>query len=457
MKQRSDMKHFYPLFFTATLLFSGCTSISKEQKKAIYTSDKSKKAFTHPLKLNREEEDRFILGKSFFRIPWVEAPSATTARDGLGPLFNANTCQSCHPNNSSGIALNGDGSVNRALLLRLSNVDNKNMDNALIKKIGFIPDPTYGVQLAVNGNMKVPFEGVVESEITYIKGTYSEGSSYELRTIAYKAEKLNYGVLSKNTNIAPRLALPLIGMGFLEDISAEDILSYEDINDSDKDGISGRANWVYSPEKKRVVLGRFAYKATAETVKHQTANAAHNDMGLTNPLYPNENCTEQETACMKANRGSDRFDMTEQRLDAIAFYLKSLKIPKQRVDANFTQGQKIFRSIGCAKCHRETFHTKSRELIHPYSDLLLHDMGKDLDDGHSDFKASSSEFRTTPLWGIGLRAKISGAFNLLHDGRARSFEEAILWHGGEAQSARDAFKALEKQYRNYLVDFLKGL
>lgn len=455
------MKHKFntPFFLATSLLFLGCSCENEKlsNTQEIFTNDTTKKAFSQMQRLNNKDEDMFILGKSFFSVPWVEAPSATTARDGLGPLFNANTCKNCHPNNSAGVIFNKDATLNRSLVLRLSIPHAKNINNNLIMKNGFLPEPVYGAQLATNGNLKVPFEGNVDVEYRFVKGKYTDGKTYELRVPLYTAKNLNYGVMDKNVNIAPRLALSLVGLGFLEEISQRDILNNEDVTDKDQDGISGKANWVYSPEKKEMMLGRFAYKATAVDIKHQTANAAHNDMGLSNPLYPSENCTPNQKECLDAQKGIGEFDLPMQRLDAISFYLKSLKVPQQRITENFLKGEKIFNDIGCVKCHIDTFTTKNGVTIHPYSDLLLHDMGKDLDDGHVDFKADSSEFRTTPLWGIGLREKLSGALNLLHDGRARSFEEAILWHGGEAQNTKNTFKALPQKSREYLIDFLKGL
>ncbi len=454
---KHNSKIHFSSFIVTTLFFLGCSFENERTLNTpdIYTNDTTKTAFSNMQKLNTQEEETFILGKSFFSIPWVEAPSATTARDGLGPLFNANTCKSCHQNNSAGIVLNQDATLNHSLVLRLSIAQNIHHD--LINTIGFIPEPIYGVQLATNGNIKVPFEGKISVSYEKIKGNYTDGEHFELTMPTYSISHLNYGATSQNLNIAPRLALPLVGLGLLEDISAKDILKNEDVNDLDGDGISGKANKVYSPQHKIMMLGRFAYKATAVDIKHQSANAALNDMGLTNPLYPQENCTQFEKECLNAPKDEAEFDLPIQRLNAISFYLKSLQIPKSRVNKNFLEGEKIFQSLECTKCHISTFVTQTGITIHPYSDLLLHDMGKDLDDGHVDFQANTSEFRTTPLWGIGLREKLSGGLYLLHDGRARSFPEAILWHGGEAQKAKEAFKALEKQSRKYLIDFLKGL
>lgn len=442
--------YFLPLF--ASALFIGCTH--QEAENASYTKDTSKKALSHAIDLTHEEQDRFMLGKSFFSVPWVEAPSATTARDGLGPLFSANTCKHCHPNNSAGVVMS-EGKLARSLVLRLSN--NKNIDNNVLEKNGFMPDPIYGAQLSVSATSDVFYEGSVSVNYEVIHGIYADKEPYTLQRPNFSIDKLGYGAISEQTNLAPRLALSLVGLGLLESVSEAEILKYEDVIDANKDGISGKANYVYSPEYNKTMLGRFAYKATAVDVKHQSANAAYNDMGLSNPLYPKQNCTQNQKECLEAPKGSHLFDLPQERLEAIAFYLRSLQIPAPRKSEKFEEGKEIFSTLGCVSCHRESMQTPDGIVFHPYSDLLLHDMGEELADGHSDFLATLSEFRTTPLWGIGLRQKLSGSLNLLHDGRARSFEEAILWHGGEAQKAKEAFVALEKNKRERLSAFLKGL
>lgn len=442
----------------SALLLSGCFEEKNEtlSHAGLFTSDFSKRAFSHAIKLDHAEQDIFMLGKSFFTKPWVEAPSATSARDGLGPLFSANSCIHCHPHNGAGVAMNDSKSVGRALVLRLSLLQAQNLNSGLLMKEGFIKEPTYGAQLSING-AGVEYEGRVRVQNRTIKGFYADATPYELVQPAFRVDDLQYGALDSHANIAPRLALPLVGLGLLERLSDEAILANEDINDTNRDGISGKANRVYSPEHNKTLIGRFAYKATAVDIKHQSADAAHNDMGLSNPLYRGENCTQAQKECLEAPKGRDAFDLPNERLEAISFYLTHLKTPLADLNAQGKRGKEIFKQIGCAKCHIEKFTTRDGVEIHPYSDLLLHDMGLGLADGHSDFLASGREFRTTPLWGLGCREATSGVVQLLHDGRARSIEEAILWHGGEAQSAKEAFAALAKSERTFLVEFLKGL
>jgi len=422
-----------------------------------FIDNNSPKAFSKQIKGLSEEEDKlFYIGRSFFKIPWVEAPSATTARDGLGPLFNANTCRNCHPNNGAGVALAKDGSMSRSLLLRLSHKISTNQ--ALLEKVGFEPDSTYGAQLSRNGNQKVLYEGRATVSYTMIKGTYPDGTAYELRNPTYSIEDLGYGALDKETVLAPRIGSALIGLGLLERISEKNLLAYEDVNDSNGDGISGKANYAYSPETNSTIMGKFTWKASATSVKHQSAAAAHNDMGLSNPLFPLHNCTSKQKECLEwANKSRFDFDLPAERLDAIAFYLRSLAVPKQREAQKHQEGEKIFKALNCTACHVPSYTTSDGIKIHPYSDLLLHDMGKGLADGRSEFLATGAEWRTPPIWGIGLYDKVSKEANYLHDGRARSIEEAILWHGGEAKKSKEDFMALDKKRREKLIGFLNSI
>ncbi len=452
-------------------LATGCSNDSEEKQKTlttkqntnvkkitpnIHTSKQSKQAFKQAFKLNHDEEDIHILGRSFFTIPWSQAPSVTTARDGLGPLYSANTCIHCHPNNGAGTPMK-NGFISRSLVMRLSIPNTQNMDDDLIEKNGFVPEPTYGGQLSLHSNTNTPFEGRISLNYKNIILKYEDNSTCKIQKPTYSINKLQYGEFDKNVNIAPHIGLALIGLGAIEMIEEKDILAKEDIYDKDKDGISGKANWVYNPESNTTELGRFTWKAAAATVKQQAANAAHNDMSLSNPIYPGDNCTDKQVECLKANQGIHDFDLPMYRLDAIAFYLKTLRIPRERKTANFAKGKKIFNSLGCVKCHTSEYKLSDGNTIKPYSDFLLHDMGDALSDGHTMFKASANEFRTPPLWSMGLYEKASGKMALLHDGRARNIEEAILWHGGESTSQQGAFKALNKQDRNYLIEFLKGI
>ena len=457
------MKLQYLTILTFTL-FTSCTQSSDEEKnpKTIapqnyFTNISNKHAFTKEFShLTNEEIDIWYLGRSFFKVPWITAPSITTMRDGLGPLFSANTCINCHPNNGAGVAVKQNGEMTRSYLLRLSLKDSN--DSELLKRNGFEPDPTYGAQFSRNGSANVPSEGQALVHYEKIEGQYPDGTNYVLRKPSYELRNLGYGALDKNTVIAGRIGSALIGLGLLENISEKDILQYEDINDKNNDGISGKANYAFNPETNQTQLGRFTWKASATTVKHQSAGAAHNDMGLSNPLFPTHNCSEKQIKCIEqANLAEHAMDLPAFRLDALSFYVSNLAVPKQRKPKKHLDGAKLFKSLNCTACHVPEHTTSTGVKIKPYTDLLVHDMGKGLADERSEFLATGNEWRTAPLWGMGLYKKVSGEANYLHDGRAKSIEEAILWHGGEAQKSKEDFMALEKQSRNKVLEFLNSI
>ena len=389
--------------------------------------------------------DSFVLGRSFFRTPWVEAPSATTARDGLGPLFSANTCTSCHPQNGRGSVYNAQGEISRSLVTRISVKNTQAID----PKLGFGVELTYGSQLSINAIHGVTPEGKPSR-------TYKENE--RLKKPIYGIEELGYGPLVEGTVLSQRVAPALVGLGFLEQITDAQILAYEDINDSNSDGISGKANRVYSPQTSKRAIGRYNYKANAPTLKYQVAAAMSNDMGLTSPLFPHENCTTAQKKCLKSPKGKDEFDVPMQRLDAVTFYLKNLKLPQTKKSKAYKNGLKILKQIGCLSCHRDSFTLENGQKIHPFSDLLLHDMGEGLADGREEFDASGSEFRTTPLWGISVSQRVlQKRMTFLHDGRATTLQEAILWHGGEAERAKKHFEALSPAKQRVLIEFLESL
>lgn len=404
------------------------------------------------------QTDRAILGKSFFRIPWVEAPSATTARDGLGPLFNANTCIHCHPHNGTGTAVDASGKIARGMVFRFSVPEGSNVFDAVrAARLGFSPDPVYGAQLSVSAVHGVPFEGIPTVNYVDEAGRYPDGEAYTLRRPVYTVAEAQYGPLHADAVITARVAPALVGIGLLEKIPAAGLAAHADPEDQNSDGISGRINHVFSPETNTTVIGRFTWKASAASVRHQTAAAMHNDMGLTTPLFPAENCTAAQEACLKAPKGRHAFDAPAERLDAVAFYVSTLRVPLQRDPEAHRDGEALFAQSGCTACHVDRFTTEEGEMIRPFSDLLLHDMGRGLADGRTEFAASGSEWRTAPLWGIGLRRTVNPAATYLHDGRARSLEEAILWHGGEAAGARRAFMQLPRSQREQLILFLESI
>ncbi|HFU77635.1 MAG TPA: thiol oxidoreductase, partial [Epsilonproteobacteria bacterium] len=359
----------------------------------------------------------------------------------------------------AGVAVNSDGSVTRSLLVRLAH--QKSINKEILSKVGFMPDSTYGSQLSSHGTGTIKPEGQLTVEYEMIVGKYPDGLSYTLRKPIYSIQNLAYGAFDKETIIAPRIGSALVGLGLLERISEKDLLKNEDINDENRDGISGKANYTFDPETNTTLLGRFTWKASATSIKHQSAAAAHNDMGLSNPLFPTDNCSDKQIACQEVSKSKQKelyaLDLPQHRLDAITFYLQNLAVPKQREIGKHKEGEALFEHLSCVKCHVSNFTTTDGVKINPYSDLLLHNMGEALADGRSEFLATGTEWRTAPLWGIGLRQKVSGEANFLHDGRARTIEEAILWHGGEAQKSKEAFMQLSKKQREKLLLFLQTI
>ncbi len=421
----------------------------------VFTTERSAKALSHAQAgLDNESLDQFTLGRSFFTVPWVAAPAATTARDGLGPLFNANSCASCHPNNGGGSASTLAGkALDRSIVIQLGRLTTESSSNT--DKVNHLPDPIYGHQLAINGTHRVPFEGQIKVDIQTRPFTYPDGEQVTLLQPLFRASQLNYGPLAPETILKPRRAPVLIGMGLIEDIPTAQILQRADEADRNGDGISGKASWIHSLETNQQKLGRFGWQATTTSVTEQTANALHNDMGLTNPLFPNENCNAAQTACNSAYK-SKELDVPRARLLAISHYLKHLRVPRPQPPIQ-REGRHLFASAGCQACHQIGYTTATGNTIDPYSDFLLHDMGPELAEGNDSDRGKMSEWRTAPLWGLGLTKTLNPKAGYLHDGRALTLEQAILWHGGEAQTAKEHFIHLTKNQRDMLLSFLETL
>ena len=438
------------------ILATGFLVVNSNAQELSYKKDKS--LFIKPIKnLSDKQYDTFILGRSFFTIPWVEAPSATTARDGLGPLFNANTCASCHPGNGRGNLYNKDNQFSRNLIAKLSIKNRFTKEHKeILKTSALIMEPNYGMQIAINGIHGVNYEAKPDIKFKEKKVVFPDGEIAMLLKPTYALKDLQYGPLHKDAILTFRLAPSLNGLGLIEDISDEDILKNQDEFDKNNDGISGRANFVYSAITKEMELGRYSWKASIATLKQQTADAANNDMGITTSIFPNDTCTKNQKACNEAPKPRDSIDLTDLRLDAITYYLKNRKTYSAKKDKAYKEGLEIFKTIGCISCHIDSFVTKKGVKISPFTDMLLHDMGEELADGRSEFKARGNEWRTPPLWGLALHEKINKRKpRLLHDGRARDFQEAILWHGGEARTSKENYMNLEKELRKKLIKFLE--
>ena len=417
----------------------------------IFISDRSARALTHVRAgLSEDELDQFALGRSFFTIPWVQAPAATTARDGLGPLFSANSCVSCHPNNSGGSAISEAGLIDRSIVIRLSRAPTS---GALPQDL--LPDPVYGAQLSINGSIEVPFEAQVQVTLKSQRLTYNDGASVTLNTPEFHLNHFNYGPLDSRTRLHPRRALSLVGMGLIEKIPEQQILAREDIEDNDGDGISGKVNRVWSVEQQRLRPGRYGWKASLSSLLEQTAHALNHDMGLTSDLFPESSCSLHQVACTTAASGGQP-EVPMSRLQAIRFYLAQLRLPRPD-SAQALEGEHLFRSVGCIRCHQTGFKTPDGLTLDPYSDFLLHDMGPQLADDSQVYLAEAAEWRTPPLWGIGLARVLNPKAGYLHDGRAQTLEQAILWHGGEAEASQQAFMSLPVDQRSALIIFLQSL
>lgn len=418
--------------------------------------DQSANAFALPAPLlSNEEELLFGIGNSFFNLNWVTAPASTTARDGLGPTFNSRSCSGCHFRDGRGRPPLFDGEQNHGLLLRLSII-------GIGTNGGPNPHPVYGGQLQNRAIPDFTPEGLFTITYKEIAGEYGDGTPYSLRKPTYHFDELAYGEMGQ-VNVSPRVGQQVIGLGMLEAMDESAILSFADESDLDGDGISGRANYVWDAETQTTRLGRFGWKANQPSLFQQTAGAFLGDIGITSSLFTNENCLTQDCFDLP-NGGTPEID--DEELKNVVLYVSSLAVPARRDHDNqeVLKGKALFENLGCTKCHIPKMTTGSHEIpalanqtIRPYSDLLLHDMGEELADNREDFLATGSEWRTQPLWGLGLIQTVNEHTFLLHDGRARNIEEAILWHGGEAAEAKNAFKFLPKEERDRLILFLESL
>ena len=413
--------------------------LSSQVNTELQTLNRSKMALQQfQAELDDAQLDQLILGRSFFTIPWVEAPAATSARDGLGPLYNANSCAACHRNLGGGNAINQSGSVDRSIVFALSAYQTSGTNT------------NYGNQLAINGIRGVPFEGQITSSLESQTFTYPDGQSIKLYRPNFTLNNLNYGELEASANA--RRSPALVGLGLIEQIPEWQILSRADVDDRDNDGISGKVNRVWSIQHRKIMPGRYGWKASTVSVIEQTAKAAINDMGLTSDWYPQESCTNKQTACSKAYK-SQSLDLPFPRLQAISNYLKGLRLPD--TGPLSTSAKALFRDTGCQACHQIDYRLPDGKIINPYSDFLLHDMGEGLAD--SGPHALAREWRTPPLWGIGIAKTLNKNAGFLHDGRATSLEQAILWHDGEARMSRQRFIQLKQSDRQHLISFLENL
>ncbi|UQA58959.1 di-heme oxidoredictase family protein [Polyangium aurulentum] len=414
---------------------------------------RDEKSFLRPApNLSLERLGTFEAGLALFDVAWTVGGEMD--RDGLGPTYVGTSCRSCHFRGGRG-APPPPGQPMTSMLVRLSI---PSADGAT-----FVPDPRYGDQIQNKAIPGVPPEGWFSVEYEPKAASYADGTSYELQKPAYVAHDLAFGPLVEGTRISPRVAQPMIGLGLLAAVRDEDIEARTDPEDANGDGIRGRRNHVSVDGA--LVPGRFGWKANEIDLARQTAGAFLGDIGITSPLHKADNCPPAQTDCAAAAGAT--LDIDTARFDAIVVMSHLVAVPYRpdAADPEVLLGKALFAQAGCSGCHTPSFVTGplagfpevAGQRIFPYTDLLIHDMGPDLADDRPDREAGGRDFRTAPLWGVGMTSLVSGHSRLLHDGRARSIEEAILWHGGEAEASRKAFRALSASDRASLLRFVDSL
>jgi CxxC motif-containing protein (DUF1111 family) len=414
--------------------------------------DVTSKCYSYPAaNLTGAALQKHLGGDAVFEATFVTAPAQFNA--GLGPLFNNVSCVSCHRGDGRGNSPFSDFNDNSLLLrLSLSGVGDHGAP---------LPVPGFGNQLQPLANVGVQSEGSVQYSSNIITGTFADGELYTLLQPVFTISG-TYTTLPAGTLVSPRATPPNFGLGLLEAIDESAILANTDEADANGDGISGKANYVWDAVNNRVALGRFGWKANQPNILQQTAAAFNGDIGITTPVFPDEN-TKGQPQDITAHAP----EVTNDDLQKAAYYVQTLGVPARRntTDPAVQQGKKIFSDAKCNACHIPQFTTGvlsgvpevSNQVIFPYTDLLLHDMGGDLSDNRPDYLATGNEWRTPPLWGIGLAQTVNRQSYFLHDGRARTLMEAILWHGGEAEQSRQYVKKLSHNQREALIAFLKSL
>lgn len=439
----------------------------------------SERGFVTPGKaIANRDKLNFWTGFSLFRDPWVIAPSSTTDRDGLGPLFNTRSCISCHIGGARGHQAEVGLSKPSALVIRFGpNSLNSNTNNAHDMQQQAIFDPVYGDQLqsrAINISHSLLKESVKAEAKLYLEyqeitGQYPDGSQYTLNKPIYQLKELAYGELTKGIGISPRFAPVVYGAGLIDAIATEDLLAQEDINDTNNDGISAKYNRVPDIKSTKLEVGRFGHKAKHPTLAQQVAAAFRDDIGITNSFFASESCTKIQEQCHIASSigGHKDVEIPDKLLDLVLTFNKWLAVPPTRNlgGEKEQKGRRLFYEADCHACHTPNYKTDkdypdkylANQNIYPYSDFALHDMGEQLADNVTEYQANGQEWKTPPLWGLGMQKHIRKNTAFLHDGRAQTIEEAILWHGGEAQNSKQAFMNMPKSDRAALLTFLEAI
>ena len=426
------------------------------------------KAFSEPISvLSYKQHQRFMRGRQHFNQNWVVFPSLG-GDWGLGPTFITDRCSGCHIGGGRGTVPASPDEQLMAVLVRLSipGVD----DNG-----GPKPHPNYGDQIQNQGLMgqhkdstflgeRVRQEADVYIDWELVETSFDDGDKIILRKPKLRIENLNFGPLEPEVMYSLRFAQPVFGLGLLEAIPESDILALAERQKAE--GFNGRPNYVWDGINEKVSLGRFGWKANQPSIKQQIAAAFNGDIGVTSSLIEHENCPPVQADCAAQPPGNNP-ELIDLNWDELVFWTQALAVPARRNvnDADFLRGENVFVEAKCAVCHVPELRAKKIEalpqtegqLIRAYTDMLLHDMGEQLADHRPEFKAGGRDWRTQPLWGIGLSETVSGPLAMLHDGRARTVAEAIMWHGGEAKVSREAFRSMPKADRDALVKFVESI
>jgi CxxC motif-containing protein (DUF1111 family) len=425
-------------------------------------------AFSQPAPvLEYRQRQKFLRGRQHFNQKWVVFPSLG-GDWGLGPTFIADRCSGCHVGGGRGDTPKSDAQQLLSVLVRIS-IPGEDEHG------GPKPHPDYGDQIQNQGLMgqdreatylgeRVPPEANLYLDWEEASVAFADGETLTLRKPRLRVEKLNFGPLGPEVMYSLRIAQPTFGLGLLEAVPESDLLAIAQRQKAQ--GANGRANYVWDAIGKRVALGRFGWKANQPSIRQQIAAAFHGDIGVTSPLFDQENCPPVQRDCAYQPPGNHP-ELIEVNWDELELWVRALAVPAQRNvnDPNFKRGARLFEEAKCAVCHVPQMKAgplpglpqMQGQVFHAYTDLLLHDMGDELADGRGDFEAGPRDWRTPPLWGLGLSQTVNGSTAMLHDGRARNATEAILWHGGEAQAAREAFRTMPKADREALLAFLLSI
>jgi CxxC motif-containing protein (DUF1111 family) len=417
--------------------------------------------------LDYRQREKFLRGRHHFNQRWVVFPNLG-GDWGLGPTFNSDRCSGCHIGGGRGDTPKSSDEQLLSILVRISIPGEDDHG-------GPRPHPNYGDQIQNQGLMgqdkdatflgeRVRPEAEVYLDWEQVEVAFADGEKVQLRKPKLRIENFNFGPLGPEVMYSLRIAQQTFGLGLLEAVPETDILAIAERQKSL--GVNGRPNYVWDAINKRVALGRFGWKANQPSIKQQIAAAFHGDLGVTSSLFDKENCPTVQEDCAYQPPGNQP-ELIDLNWEELEFWTQALAVPSRRnTDTpGFKRGERLFAEAKCTICHVPELKAGplpglpqiEGQVFRAYTDLLLHDMGEDLADHRPEFRAGGRDWRTPPLWGIGLSETVSKSTAMLHDGRARNATEAILWHGGEALGSREAFRNMSRSDREALLAFLASI